>query len=382
MDIKLPITIHNKFEIEVKDIRTGEIVRKAYAENIVLNNLKTSTYFCWTSLSNYFGLSIQYGKGTGTLSPTRTTLFNRIGGKIRTTVEFVFNQIPTPSTHTMKIVIAPEEHVGEIFTEVGVGRAAESTDIFTHALIKDSEGNLLTLGPKTNTQEITIYSTIYLVPIAPIGITFRNIENVGNLNFRNGILHGMLGINAVAIRHTFVGPPTDNILAKVVISGVGKRTVFAAPSNGVITHPTARLQTAEVNGKIKTFYIGPVAPESSTAYQYSALFDVNVETLAENNSTIWPGYAFDNTPIGIGTGSQTVFNLTWDEAWLTKPYKVYVDGIEVTSGFTFNAGNITFDTAPADQAVITADYWVKYIPKDSDHVLDIQFSITFGEGTP
>ena len=77
-----------------------------------------------------------------------------------------------------------------------------------------------------------------------------------------------------------------------------------------------------------------------------------------------------------------IVNLTWDEARTDKLYKVYVDGAEIASGFTFNSGNITFDIAPADQVVITADYWVDYIPKDTDHELWIGIKFILGEGTP
>ena len=41
--------------------------------------------------------------------------------------------------------------------------------------------------------------------------------------------------------------------------------------------------------------------------------------------------------------------------------------------------NIEFTTAPAQGDVITVDYTTDYIPKDSDHVLDISVTLTFGE---
>lgn len=42
---------------------------------------------------------------------------------------------------------------------------------------------------------------------------------------------------------------------------------------------------------------------------------------------------------------------------------------------------ITFHTPPALGTVITADYTVPYIPKDSNHVLDLQVAIQYGEGS-
>lgn len=59
MEIKLPIKLHNKFEIKVKDIITGEVIQKGFAENIVLDNLLVSSYFCSNSATDFFGASIQ-----------------------------------------------------------------------------------------------------------------------------------------------------------------------------------------------------------------------------------------------------------------------------------------------------------------------------------
>lgn len=41
--------------------------------------------------------------------------------------------------------------------------------------------------------------------------------------------------------------------------------------------------------------------------------------------------------------------------------------------------NIIFTTPPAQGDVITIDYTTDYIPKDSDHVLDVELTLTFGE---
>ena len=86
--------------------------------------------------------------------------------------------------------------------------------------------------------------------------------------------------------------------------------------------------------------------------------------------------------MGVGDGNTKIFNLPWDEAWLTKPHKVYIDGAEKISGVTWSADKLTFDDAPLDMLNITADYWVKYIPKDINHETRQEFSIYYGEGTP
>lgn len=46
---------------------------------------------------------------------------------------------------------------------------------------------------------------------------------------------------------------------------------------------------------------------------------------------------------------------------------------------TYDGYNIIFDTPPAQGDVITIDYTTDYIPKDSDHVLDVELTVSFGE---
>ena len=99
----------------------------------------------------------------------------------------------------------------------------------------------------------------------------------------------------------------------------------------MILSPKKRIDTTEFNGKIKKITWRSFADQ---VYQATALI-FDFIAMAEGNSTVWSGYGFDKIPVGVGDGSQTIFNLTWDEAWLAKPYKVYADGIEVSTGFTF-----------------------------------------------
>lgn len=370
MDIKLPIKIHNKFEIEVKDITSGEIVQKGYAENIVLDNYFTTSVVHSNNSSSYFGRAIQFGRGTGILDSTRTTLFDRIAGKLVENVEFITNQPPVSSYNTSKIVLEPAEYIGEIITEVGIGVSNSIATIYTHALIKDSEGNPLALEPKTPTQSITIYATVYFQPNFELGITLYSLS-------LNSIVSGFTGRQANYLRVN--NPSLNNYNPRIYFntSLYVANAYFIQDGVGKITTNKAVLLTSQGNEKQKEI----IMRSGSSAINYANCFICNLETLAENNSTIWSGWEFDKTSVGVGDGSATVFNLTWDEAWLTKPYAVYVDNVVQSTGVTFNAGNITFDTAPADGSVITADYWVKYCPKDSDHELWVTFSILYGEGS-
>lgn len=371
MKVKAPIKIHNKFVIEVKDVFKDEIVQKGYAENIVLNNYFTASTIVSDFSSDYFGYSIAFGRGTGTLSPSRTTLFNRIASLQSSQVEKVINQPPLASYATKKIVLSPSSYVGETITEVGIAGSTSSNTIYTHALIKDSEGNPLVLEPKTDIQEITIYATVYFQPVFESGITLSVRNN------KNALVDGFTGWSTTELKGS--GANTmPSIFTNTSSSSVGLSAKFGNMGIGRFTITgTKRIETSLGNGKIKTIEL---KPNSTTSYDGNVLV-FNIETMAENNSTVWSGWEFDKTPVGAGDGSQTIFNLTWDETWLAKPKKVYIDGVEVTTGFTFNAGNITFDSPPSNGAVITADYWVKYIPKDTNHVVDLNIEIIYGEGS-
>ena len=364
MEIKLPIKIHNKFEIEVKDISTGDIVQRGYAENIVLDNFFNSVGFMNHVGTNHIGSSLCFGSGTGILSVSRTTLFNYVGYKGRVLYELVANQAPLESYATCKSVFGALENVGLILTEVGLSIGALPT-IYTHALIKDSEGNLLSLGPKTDTQEITIYSTVYFQPNFEPGI------NILNVSASNGLIVGatLSGHSQVTYNST-----TDAVKPIMYVNGTVGLTPYCILqyiNNGIMNWPEMVLDTTIANGKIKTLEISRAALATS--------IKVDLEVLAQNNSTIWGGWEFDRTSVGVGNGVTQVFNLLWDEARLDKAKVVYVDGV-VDESAVWTESTITFNIAPTDQAIITADYWVDYMPKDLNHISKINLQLSFSEG--
>jgi hypothetical protein len=62
---------------------------------------------------------------------------------------------------------------------------------------------------------------------------------------------------------------------------------------------------------------------------------------------------------------------------------VYVDDVEQTKApTTLLTASVEFGTAPASALPVTADYFCPYIPKDSDHVLDVTFRLNFDMDEP
>lgn len=147
MELKIPVNIHNKFEFEVTDVATGEMKQRVTAYNIVLDNYFSKLI---NNTSNAIG-AISIGRGTGTLSQTRTGLFSEITSRSATVVTSV--KAYSTSYVKKKVVFNPEEYVGEVITEVGFSGS-------THALLTDSEGNPISIT-KTALDIITIYATLY-----------------------------------------------------------------------------------------------------------------------------------------------------------------------------------------------------------------------------
>jgi hypothetical protein len=148
----IPIVIHSHFDFELKNTITGEI--KTYRSyNITLNN-----FLLHMINRDYTGSSviIYLGQGTGTLSPSRTSLFNLRGSVSASllTTESDFNS--TPKKAVYEVVLGTTYFNGNI-TEIGLGT---SYYLLTHSLITDSEGNPITIV-KTSLDVLTIRATLY-----------------------------------------------------------------------------------------------------------------------------------------------------------------------------------------------------------------------------
>ena len=172
MNVKAGVNFHNRFDIEVRDLKTGELKQKGQAENIILDRM----YERLCNFNSYFDY-IHFGQGTGTLDPSRNALFNKLGYKSATTEETI-KAFPV-SKWTRKITLNPEEYAGYKITEVGISDS--SSYINTHALVKDAEGNPLSID-KTDTDVIVIYATVFVeLQNKSENIYFTNLPNNNNL---------------------------------------------------------------------------------------------------------------------------------------------------------------------------------------------------------
>lgn len=155
--------IHNFFEIEVRNSNTKEVKQKGYAQNIVLNDGLNSRMknAAW----------IYCGSGEGELSKERTTLFNYEGKyKDKTPLTIIHDKENKIYKKIVKVKIDTTILNGITITELGVGT---EYSLYTHAFIKDAEGNNLRLK-KTELDELYITAVIFFSLSLPQGFIITN----------------------------------------------------------------------------------------------------------------------------------------------------------------------------------------------------------------
>lgn len=329
------LKIHNRFDIQVKDAETMEVIQTAQAENIVLDRIYTRLL----NFQSYFD-QIVFGSGTGILSPSRTTLFTWIGNKAATT-ESLVRSYPT-SVWTKKITLGTEEFNGQTIREVGISNT--TTDINTHALITDSEGNPLEVE-KTNLRIIDIYATVF--------VEVYSVDS-GCFFYNNGLRDYLTGGSAPAntLRLFRFSDNDSSTLTATRTSNSGEKSITL----------TVRFNIEHFNKDVRAIdWVGG-----------------GLRWLIPRTG-VYTGTAKTNVQLGTGDGSNKTFQLPNKEV---TNLTVKVDGVSTTAFTRTINDEIIFDTAPANDLLVTADYTTKYIPKDSDHVLDVTMKITFGASQP
>ena len=495
MKITGKTNIKNRFDIECKDIRTGE-VQKFQAHNIVLDQM-------WSRLVNFqtYFTNIHFGTGTGTLNPARTSLFAHLGTKAATNVSRT-RALPT-SSWMRQIVLMPEEYVGKDITEVGIAYGSTTSYLVTHAFLEDSEGNPISIT-KTDTMVVTIYATIFfeLGELEDMyGGQFRWVMPASN----NELINYLTGVASYPAQRFMVtqagGFATDGYHEGCAPTRHGQ-SADITPTNWIkdsaakkATTPKMRLGINDGNDAIRGIGLGSTNDKGTFRGQLPI-------------AGVFAGHEIEGEAVGIGDGEAVGFNPAWPYANISA---VYVDGVlvdpadytlgptkkgtniflfrqpvvlagsittgsgrDLTNGqegydvinmsedcvlgidagavapsalsaklrIAFTGGTdkialrgtnnpdfsgsvflaevqgsymqeadfespgyryyrvetsqgrpqlrevylltadnqITFTAPPAEGAIITADYTVDYIPKDENHVLDLQVSIQYGEG--
>jgi len=307
-DVK--VRIHNKFEIKV--IRDGKVIQEGIAENIILDQ-------AWNTFCNFEGRwfrYIRFGTGAGTPIAGGTSLFTDLGSKEATTDE-VIRAFPTTS-YTRKIVLLPAEYVGETFTEVGISDYGNT--LLTHAMIKDAEGNPLTIT-KTEFDVLEIYATFYstLDSGSDTGTKMQEVNNslhkyFSEYEYTPSFSNATFGLSAIRYDTKYKG-------------------VLAFKNNSYGQNS----KTTDVSSKTITFNRRidiTSTPELMLQFGVLGICSRNLNTMPT-----WSGQLLENETLGTGDGIKTDFIIP--KFPLLDPatnLEVKIDGV-VTTAYTLLNGD-------------------------------------------
>jgi len=301
MKIDANVNIHNRFDIHIDNIETGEH-REVVGYNIVLDQM----YDRLCALSDYFNY-ISFGRGTGTPTPDRTALFDRIGSKSVENIEKIYS-LPD-SSWKQKIVLAPEEYVGETITEVGISYNSSEGYLVTHAILKDSEGQPIAIT-KTDTDVVTIYATVFfsLGSINP-DVEFINVSYNIFYDRRNKLLNYLMEEG-----YQLNGSSFDLQEAKAGLVMGGTETFDW----------TADVQNKKITSGIRRFGID----EGNC----NAKFIIYKDTLRINLplSGVLEGQAYQDVLVGTGDEANTTFELPSHNI-RESTLDIKIDGVSVSN---------------------------------------------------
>lgn len=156
MKITQGVKLHNRFDITVTDIRTGKVRQVAEAENVVTNyGLEQISQFS----SHWYRLLL--GKGAGTPAVTDVSLFDYIGYALHSnSPEYVRDYENNLYSKKREYLLYPEDFIGETITEVGLSCNTNTNSLSTHAMLKDAEGNPISIT-KGEFDQVSIFATVF-----------------------------------------------------------------------------------------------------------------------------------------------------------------------------------------------------------------------------
>lgn len=341
--MKTGIKLHNKFDVVVTNLKTGKET-KAYAENIVLDRMYTR--LC--NFQTYF-VNIVFGKGSGVPTPDRLTLFERVGSKSATEFEVV-EGYPTGQI-TKKITLGTNEFNGNLITEVGISDT--TTQVNTHALLTDAEGNPLSIE-KNETTIIDIFATVYIeLHDVDSGLFWRTPEEEEGIRGRENLLIYLLGGRSSYLGQLYIG-----------LNGKSDFTAIT----GTIT-PDIPNKSVKIEGR---FNVNDFNKEVR-------FLDWGGLRCQLPRTGVYTGTQKTDIILGVGDGVKKVFKIP---QFYIKNLIVKVDGITNSSWTRKDSGDIEFDNPVTSGLQVTASYFCTLYPKDENHIIDVSFEIGFGKGKP
>ena len=330
----LRASIHNRFDIEVVDAKSGEIKSKAVAHNVICDQL-------WTYLLKpgvYFN-AIHYGTGTGTPSAADTQLFSfyaaindfketKFGGDVKNGIKWCRRSVR----------IEPSEAVGAEISEIGVANSTTKTTLCTHAMLKDMNGNRITIK-KTETDVINIYATIFLHHSvfddgSGVSFPYHHLTEDSSYN-TSGLMYQRadpLTLWLCGVYWTTSGNQDQEIKSAFINYGASNPTMrmtngfdYTKLIRGTPTYlPSEKKMVFKLNqiavdiGNLASGIMGIII-QSHDGAGFRAFDGVYLNS----DGAWWPGSTVTGDPIGTGDGVTTDFSTKFS---FPRNARVYVDG--------------------------------------------------------
>lgn len=330
--IVLNTSIHNRFDVEVIDAATGKVKSKAVAHNTICNNL-------WSRMlagSSYFTY-IHYGTGSGTPSSADTSLFAYYGGASAIARSSWVDEDTGVSCLQKYIQLAPETAVGATITEVGIAYGSSASNLCTHAMLKDMNGNLVSIT-KTDTDIINIYASVYC-HFDPEGYMNGSVFVGGNSRSAH-FLETLAGTwNGSSYHPTYAfGSRAWGMYSEQMSpyeDGVGITRTYDV-TNRTLTYTMGRMGV-NINNLVSGGMTGIMfaSNRSSSSANYPSMYGPCFFLLAGVEGGWFPPYQITGEAVATGDGTTTVFTTKFPFA---SEAKVYIDGVEQTEGVTVTPG--------------------------------------------
>ncbi len=423
LNLKQKATLHNKFHLVLNDAQTGAVKQEGYAYNIILNKgfsqiinhfvhnsgASLSNVMYWRLMRAHNAFTMTIGKtarfggvimiGEGITEPTveDTSLAGFITSMGSDYYDHEYDLDNLRGSYTQKVVFDETVAQNKNITEVGLGFGPLSTDISTRALVEDAEGNPIAIE-KGTLDVLTVYSTVYLELSHSYGSGVLFVEG----DYANALL-SMFALNAscggggsVSNRARLrVGTSRDSLAkadtsAKTSVTDkvINNTLLVTSTGNKIVTIGT-RFGISEGNNASglseigADLYVG--GAEFSPAYTSTGHAPHSLFRALLPITGVWEGHTITDEELGTGDGIEDTFTTTW--ASIVENSEVLkVNDVTQTkvTDYTINyaTGEIVFESGsiPANGHAVTCTYDVEFIPKDINHVLDISFTIQFGDG--
>ena len=321
----LKYSIHNRFDIEVINTNTGEVRMQAKAENIILDSL-------WTRMlapAAYFNY-IHIGTGIGPPAATDTGLFTFLVSKSTSNPTTDFNINDGWYSAQKSCQLSETEYVGMVISEVGIAHGTDASTLVTHAMLKDMNNNTITIT-KTDTDIINVYATVFV---------HWNAEGYDNGAIQIFANHKDPYESSTGQLLRYLSGLTSPMPNRVnYCAGDGVRN-----SNQAYTSQTISYTYNKIEKKItsSTIRLGASSGNNGVGIQSISVgpndiyFPPDIIFNVKSGSAWYSGTNITGDAVGTGDGIKTDFSTSFP--FVRSGAKVYVDGVEQTSGVTVHLG--------------------------------------------